>query len=74
MEREAWALYDTRTGKRVSNLSYATAERAGAHVDRLRKRNRPNIRQLLPYLRFIQLTDATYGSNAGDIIDGRDTA
>lgn len=78
MEREAYALYDVRTGKRCTFSSYLTAEEAAADLDNLRRRDaegqlRPDVHDLMPHLGFIKLTPETWGSRPGDIIDGRDS-
>lgn len=77
MEYEAWALYDARTGKRCSMESYSTVEQAAYALERIRKRDaegkRKDIHDLIPHLGFVKLTPETWGSNPGDVIDGRDT-
>jgi hypothetical protein len=79
MDREAWALYDARTGRRLAMSSYLTAEQAAWEVDNLRKRDkegklRTEMHDLMPHIGFIKLTPDTWGSKPGDIIDGRGTA
>jgi hypothetical protein len=77
MEREAYALYDARTGKRLAISSYMTAEQAAWEVDNLRKKDAQGklserVHEMLPHIGYIKLTLETWGSKPGDIIDGRD--
>jgi hypothetical protein len=74
MDREAWVLYDTRTGKRVAISSYLSKDQAQWDLDNIRKRDKQvpvRTHELLPYLEVIALTEETWGSKPGDIIDGR---
>lgn len=71
MEREAWALYDTRTGKRLAMSSYLSKEQAEWDIDNMKKRAtkvRLRTEHLLPHLGIVQLTAETWGSTPGDII------
>jgi hypothetical protein len=74
MEREAWALYDTRTGKRLAMSSYLNKEQAKWDLENMTKRDKEKplqVSHIIPYIGIVQLTDETWNSLPGEVIDGR---
>ena len=73
LPRTSWALYDSRTGRRVGMASAGfTRFQAERRIEELRDRDRrggrPDIHDLMPHLAAVQLTADTWGSNPGDVI------
>jgi hypothetical protein len=77
MDRDVWALYDTRNGKRLAMSSYLSKEQGEWDIANMKKRDaqlRMRTHDLLPHIGVIELTQDTWDAKPGDIIDGRSTA